>query len=894
MKKITRFCEYLTNGCLVSKKLLLFLIAISSINMSAQNISFNDLDFKAALISIGIDTDNDNEISQTEALAVNGFNFFNNSAINDLDGIEFFTNLEILGCTNCNINITPDLSSLSGLLYLALGDNNLTSIDISSNTNILEFSMNNNGLTSINLTNNTALTLLEVSGNSISAIDTSNQNSLLNLIANNNVLTSLDISASSDLETLQINDNNLSSIDIINNVALISFVAFNNSITEIDARNNVALINFNASNNSGLEYIDIANGNNASLTTFTVVNNSALSCIKVDDPSASSTYSGWTKDSSATYASNCGPTLVISAPVSTDSNGVTATFTFSEPVTGFDISDINLTNAIASDFTAGISNSEYTALITPNLVCGQFVTITVAEGAAQNLDTRDNELAQLSIITIDDIGPTLTCPADTTVECGDPTDPSSTGVATAFDNCETVCQPITYPLARSNGGTEIDYCGFFPCSGPQPNWGDITIMQDTNDLTISIQMNSTIGAEWYVENLRYYLAPDANFNTNANGTPIEDVNWTTIIPPSIPASYTITISLIDVPTDACYALGIVVGAVQKNFLGNPNAASRRDLYAFSPTSTNQSVFLPDYCAVPCGTSSTIITSSDSQIDSCGNTSIITRTWTATDTNGNVSTCNQTIFVVDTAGPTITCPSNIVINNDTNSCDAVVNFAASATDSCGGINSLTYDIASGSTFPIGTTTVNVTATDVCDNPSTCSFTVTVNDIEAPTMPCPANQMVTVNQGSTYTVPDYLDGSFVAPSDNCPLTLLGLAQTPAPNTQLSAGTYTVTLSATDTGSNTDSCTFTLTVDEVLSNDEFDLFNAFKLYPNPASDNFKIDTEKVIESISVYNIQGKLVKQFLYDLDNYNISELTSGMYFVKITSGSGLVNKKLIIE
>ncbi|EDP69838.1 CHU large protein; uncharacterized [Flavobacteriales bacterium ALC-1] len=869
------------------------MVICCTINVTAQNISFNDPDFKAALISIGIDTNNDNEISQTEALAVNGFNFSNNNAIDDLGGIEFFTNLEQLACFNCNINVTPDLSSLSALLYLYLDNNSLSGIDISFNINLLELSMINNGLTSINLANNSDLTLINLSDNLITSIDASNQNDLLSLIANNNALTSLDISSSGSLETLQINDNNLSTIDITNNVDLISFVAFNNSITEIDARNNAALLNFNATNNVGLEYINIANGNNGSLTTFTVVNNSALSCIKVDDPNTASTYPGWTKDPLTTYAITCGPTLAISGPVSIDSNGGTAIFTFSEPVTAFDMSDISVTNGTVINF-ATVSTSEYTAYITPTLVCGQPVNISVLEGAAQNLDTRDSEPAQINITTIDDIPPTITCPANTTVECGDPTDPSATGVATAFDNCEPVCQPITYPLANNNGGTEINYCGFFPCSGPQPNWGDVTIMQDTNNLTISIQMNTTTGALWYVENVRYYLATDSNFNINSNGTPIEDSNWTTNTPPTTPASYTITIPLVDVPSDACYTLGIIVSGVQKNFLGGIDSASRRDLYAFSPTSTNQSVFLPNYCAAPCGTNGTTVTSSDNFLDTCGNTSIITRTWTATDTNGNTSTCNQIITVVDTTGPTITCPANIVASNDLNSCGAVVNFTASATDSCGGIFSLTYDIASGSVFPIGTTTVNVIATDVCDNQSTCSFTVTVNDVEAPTMNCPSNQTVSVNQGSTYTVPDYLDGSFVAPTDNCPLTSLTLVQSPAPNTQLSAGTHTVTLSATDTGNNSDSCTFDLTINEVLSIDEYDDLNNYKIYPNPAFSHFKIDGNLSIEQVEVYTLNGKLVKRFSKNSISYFINNLESGLYFVKISTNKGSITKKLIKE
>ncbi|WP_371321789.1 HYR domain-containing protein, partial [Vibrio parahaemolyticus] len=46
------------------------------------------------------------------------------------------------------------------------------------------------------------------------------------------------------------------------------------------------------------------------------------------------------------------------------------------------------------------------------------------------------------------------------------------------------------------------------------------------------------------------------------------------------------------------------------------------------------------------------------------------------------------------------------------------------DNCGVVTSITSVPASGSTFPLGTTTVNCSATDNHGNTSTCSFTVTV--------------------------------------------------------------------------------------------------------------------------------------------------------------------------
>src|SRR5213075_2287865 len=93
------------------------------------------------------------------------------------------------------------------------------------------------------------------------------------------------------------------------------------------------------------------------------------------------------------------------------------------------------------------------------------------------------------------------------------------------------------------------------------------------------------------------------------------------------------------------------------------------------------------------------------------------------------TCRFTVTVKDTQPPVINCPANITRPNDPRQCGAVVSFSATATDNCPGVV-VSYDHASGSFFPVGTTTVRVTATDASANTSTCSFTVTVKDVEPP--------------------------------------------------------------------------------------------------------------------------------------------------------------------
>ncbi|HMD00827.1 MAG TPA: HYR domain-containing protein, partial [Ferruginibacter sp.] len=115
---------------------------------------------------------------------------------------------------------------------------------------------------------------------------------------------------------------------------------------------------------------------------------------------------------------------------------------------------------------------------------------------------------------------------------------------------------------------------------------------------------------------------------------------------------------------------------------------------------------------------------------CANKYTITRTYKATDPSGNFATCSQTITVNDNTAPAITCPGTITQNSDTGVCGAIVNFAATATDNCAGAVTISYSTNPGSFFPVGTTPVTVTATDICGNSSTCTFNVTVVDNQPP--------------------------------------------------------------------------------------------------------------------------------------------------------------------
>src|SRR5262249_53415597 len=148
---------------------------------------------------------------------------------------------------------------------------------------------------------------------------------------------------------------------------------------------------------------------------------------------------------------------------------------------------------------------------------------------------------------------------------------------------------------------------------------------------------------------------------------------------------------------------------------------------------------------------------------------------------------------------ITCPANITQANDTNQCGAVVTYTPPASSGC----TVTCNPQSGSFFPVGLTTVTCTPT----TGSSCTFTVTVQDTQAPTPTCPANIVKSNDQNQCGAVVTYT----AIASDNCPGATVSCS--PPTGNFFPVGTTTVTCTASDASPNSpnSTCTFTITVND-----------------------------------------------------------------------------------
>jgi hypothetical protein len=160
------------------------------------------------------------------------------------------------------------------------------------------------------------------------------------------------------------------------------------------------------------------------------------------------------------------------------------------------------------------------------------------------------------------------------------------------------------------------------------------------------------------------------------------------------------------------------------------------------------------------------------------------------------------FTLDRTPPVIVCPAPIVQGTDLGQCSAVVNYVVTATDDCLGAM-LVCSPPSGSVFPKSVTTVNCTATDAASNIASCSFTVTVEDREAPHINCPANIVVANDPGRCSAVVTYT----ATATDNCPG--VNLVCVPPSGFVFPKGTTSVTCTATDASGNKAQCRFNVTV-------------------------------------------------------------------------------------
>lgn len=83
--------------------------------------------------------------------------------------------------------------------------------------------------------------------------------------------------------------------------------------------------------------------------------------------------------------------------------------------------------------------------------------------------------------------------------------------------------------------------------------------------------------------------------------------------------------------------------------------------------------------------------------------------------------------------------------------------------------------------------------------------------------------------------------------------------------------------------------------LGLDQFSLIEQLKIYPNPTKNSFRLNMNTNL--VSIYDITGKLVKEFkgIFSKESaFTVSDLSSGVYIVKVNANNHIGIKELIVK
>ncbi len=300
-------------------------------------------------------------------------------------------------------------------------------------------------------------------------------------------------------------------------------------------------------------------------------------------------------------------------------------------------------------------------------------------------------------------------PTELTVECGESlVDPG----ATAIDSCTG---PVAVTTNTIDTGTPGTYTLVYTATDGT-NIGTATRIVHVVDTKVPvITLNGADPIQ--VECHSTFTDPGATANDGCAGNFAAIASGT--VDTNTPGPYTITYTASDPSGNPAAPVTRTVNVVDTLAPVITLTGANPMVVECSMGFSDPGATAEDACSGPVG----VVTSGSVNANVPGPYTI---TYTATD-GAHSATATRTVNVVDTTAPVISCPANIVVSLPLNSSatSMVVNYpAVTATDSCSSSVPVTTSNASGTVFPMGTTTVTSTATDAAGNSSSCSFTVTV--------------------------------------------------------------------------------------------------------------------------------------------------------------------------
>lgn len=453
-----------------------------------------------------------------------------------------------------------------------------------------------------------------------------------------------------------------------------------------------------------------------------------------------------------------------------------------------------------------------TAGTTINSGGSQTITISAVDGSSNTGN------CTFTLTAADNVDPSVTCPGNQSVTldatCGGAM-PDYTGSASASDNCSaglTVTQSpapasalsgtgtVTITMTATDGSGNTDDCNFTLTKN------DATAPTLNCPATVNLNLNAVCQAT-----LPSYAAQsNITDNCSSNPTVVQNPVAGTLVSGTGTTNVTLT------ATDGASNSGTCTIAVVKVDATDPTVTCPANQSV--SLSSNCTASMPNYVPQSVATDNCTGNPTRTQAPAAGSTISSagpqTVTITATDGAGNSDNCTFTVTANDVTNPTITCPPSQTFSLSAN-CTAQIPDLTTTTnsaDNCTSSPALTQSPTAGTTVSgAGAQPVTLTATDGSGNTANCTVNITFQDLVAPSVTCPGNGTISLNPNCQALVPNYTGQA--SASDNCTATPTK-TQSPAPNTLFTGGgPHTVTITAADGASNTDTCTFQISgIDQV----------------------------------------------------------------------------------
>jgi subtilisin-like proprotein convertase family protein len=445
--------------------------------------------------------------------------------------------------------------------------------------------------------------------------------------------------------------------------------------------------------------------------------------------------------------------------------------------------DVGLSNCVSSTFVCSPRSGDTFAIGTTTVTCSATDTNNLTNTCAFT-------------VTINARPPGITCPPNVTVNANSGSCVAtgvSLGTPTVINNCGNVIvtsnAPASYPL-----GTNFVVWIVRDNRGNSGSCVQRVFVRDTQPPALACPANVTVPAN----------APGPSATNVALGTPVASDNCTLAsvtsnAPGSFPAgTNVVTWTARDASgnSNSCQQL-VVVLAPPTTITCPPDVNTFADAgVCFASGVSLGTPVVSNSCAV-----ASLTNNAPAQFPL--GTNLVH--WTVTDQCGNSAACDQRVIVRDNEPPALHCSGNLVFSTDPGRCTrSNVVFSLSYADNCSSpVLAQPAGLPSGATFPKGTTTNRFVVTDAAGNTNACSFTVTINDTEPPSLACPADLEVNAPFG-TNSVSNVPLGTPVT-ADNC---AVASVTSNAPSSY-PLGTNFVTWTVHDTSGNTATCQQRVTV-------------------------------------------------------------------------------------